>query len=95
MSLPAHLTDEEIESITEPLTQGAARIRYLRRLGIKAEPKPNGQPLVWRADFEAVRQRNTTAANDGRQASADWTQFDKRLRYGRGAKEKKRQPARA
>lgn len=88
-----HLTDEEIASITEPLTQGAARINYLRRLGIKAEPKPNGQPLVWRSDFEAARQRNTEAANDGRPVSRDWSEFDKKVAYGRGEKAKRRQSA--
>lgn len=87
-----HLTDDEISSITAPLTQGAARIKFFRRLGVKVEAKPNGQPLVWRADFEAARL--PPAANDAPGArSRDWGQFDEKVRYGRGAKEKRRQPA--
>jgi hypothetical protein len=78
------LTDEEIANATEPLTQGAARIKFFERLGVKVKAKPNGQPLVWRCDFELRRQQ---AANDGRPASRDWTAFEKRVRCGRdGAK---------
>lgn len=87
------LTDEEIADITEPLTQGAARIKFFRRLGVKVAAKPNGQPLVWRSDFEAARVA-APAANDahGKQ-TRDWASFDKKVRYGRGPKEKRRQPA--
>lgn len=49
------LTDAEIERITHPLKQGAARCRYFSRLGIKVDPRPDGQPLVGRAEFEAAR----------------------------------------
>ena len=87
-----HLTDAEIADITAPLTQGAARIRFFRRLGVKVEAKPNGQPLVWRSDFEAAR-RQQDAANDARPVSRDWSAFEERVRYGRGSKEKRRQPA--
>lgn len=89
-----YLTDEEIEAITTPLTQGKARIRFFKRLGVKAETKPNGQPLVWRSEFEAVRQR-AAAANDAPPGARDWTAFNKRVRYGRGTKEKRREPAQA
>lgn len=50
-----YLTDEEIAFLTKPLTQGAARCRYFRKLGIKVDPRPDGQPLVGRAEFEAAR----------------------------------------
>jgi len=50
----AHLTDAEIAEQTFPLTQGAARIRYYKALGCKVKARPNGQPLVARADFDAV-----------------------------------------
>lgn len=50
----SHLTDDEIASITDPLTQGAARIKFFQRLGCKVSPKPNGQPLVGRAEYEAT-----------------------------------------
>lgn len=92
--MSVHLSDTEIADITKPLTQGAARIRYLRRLGIKVEPKPNGQPLVWRSDFEAARRRAGEAANDT-PARRDWSNLEKKVRYGRGEKAERRQPARA
>lgn len=88
-----YLTPDEVAEITEPLTQGAARIKYFRRIGVKAEPRPNGQPLVLRCDFEASRQQE--AANDGKPGRSDWSKFDDKVKYGRGAKEKRRQPARA
>lgn len=94
MSQPPYLTDEEIAGATDPLTQGAARIKFFRRLGVKVEAKPNGQPLVWRADFETARRQ--AAANDGRPVPPDWSAFEKKVRYGRdGAKTEGRQPARA
>ncbi len=93
--LKPYLTSEEIAEITEPRTQGAARIRFFRQLGVKVEARPNGQPLVWRADFEAARMHDRQAANDGRQAQVDWTEFDKKVRYGRdGEKAQRRQSAR-
>jgi hypothetical protein len=49
------LTDDEIARMTKPLKQGAARCRYFRSLGIKVDPRPDGQPLVGRAEFEAAR----------------------------------------
>jgi hypothetical protein len=94
MSLPPYLTEDEIAGITDPLTQGAARIKYIRALGVKAEKKPNGQPLVWRADFDAARQRNAEAANDDRPRARDWKAFEKRIRCGRGETQKRREPAR-
>jgi hypothetical protein len=91
--MSSHLSDDEIASITKPLTQGAARIKYFRRLGVRAEARPNGQPLVLRIDFERRRQE---AANDSRKAAPDWTEFEKRVRYGRdGEKAEGRKPARA
>lgn len=96
MTPPPYLTDDEIAGITKPLRQGAARIKYLRRLGIKVEPKPNGQPLVWRADFDAARLAQP-AANDGRAAQTrDWARFRERVQNGaRGEKATGRQSARA
>src|SRR4051812_1815048 len=89
--IPApYLTPEEIAAITEPLTQGAARIRYFRDvLKVKAAPKPNGQPLVWRSDFEAVRRLEQDAANDGAR-SRDWSAFEERVKCGRGTEKKRR-----
>lgn len=49
-----HLTPAEVAEITEPLTQGAARCRFFEGLGCKVKTKPNGQPLVARAEYEAA-----------------------------------------
>lgn len=88
-----HLTDDEIADITAPLTQGAARIKFFRRLGVKVEPKPNGQPLVWRADFDAARLAQA-AANDTPGKTRDWAPLRKKVQNaGRGEKTKQRQPA--
>lgn len=51
-----YLSQEEVDEICDPIKQGAAQIRYLRQvLKIKVERKPNGRPLVWRADVERRR----------------------------------------
>lgn len=47
-------TDAEIDSLCEGLTQHAARVKYLRRLGLHVTRRPNGRPLVLRAHAEAV-----------------------------------------
>ncbi|MGE8319066.1 MAG: hypothetical protein ACN6O3_09995 [Comamonas sp.] len=49
-----YLTDAEITEICKPLKTGAAQIRYFKRLGMVVESKPNGHPLVARAEFERV-----------------------------------------
>lgn len=72
-----YLTDNEIAEITEPLVQGAARIRFFRKLGVKVSPKPNGQPLVGRAEYEAAttHQKNLGAlvrTTGGNVVSIDW-----------------------
>lgn len=79
-ALPPFLTDEEIAAITHPLTQGAARIRYLRGLGIKVDPRPDGQPHVGRAEYEAARMDRKRASAAPAQAGGnviapDWEQL--------------------
>jgi hypothetical protein len=54
------LTDEEIADLCAGLKQPAAQIRFIRQLGLAVRIKPNGRPLVMRADFEALK---TPAAN--------------------------------
>jgi hypothetical protein len=49
---PPYLTDAEIAEICAPLRQGAAQIKLLRSWGVRVAVKPNGRPLVWRADVE-------------------------------------------
>lgn len=43
-----YLSDAEVDEICDGLAQDAARIRFLRRLGLRVDRKPNGRPLVWR-----------------------------------------------
>lgn len=49
---PPYLTQHEIDEICAPRRQGAAQIRYLESIGVKVRARPDGKPLVWRADVE-------------------------------------------
>ena len=63
------LTDPELAEICAPLTNGAAQVRFLERLGLKVARKPNGRPLVARGEFERVmivRQPETPQNGPGR-----------------------------
>jgi hypothetical protein len=60
---PPYLTDAELAEICRPRKQGAAQIRYLRSLGIKAARRADGTPLVWRADVER-RSATVQASNE-------------------------------
>lgn len=64
--IPPTLTDPEIDALCEGLTQNAARIKYLRSLGLTVHAKPNGRPLVARAHAERVLagDKLPEAAND-------------------------------
>lgn len=44
----AFYSDAEVDDMTAGLEQNAAKIRYLRRLGLRVDQKPNGRPLAWR-----------------------------------------------
>ena len=48
------LTDDEISAICDPLVLPAAQRKYLARLGLLVQAKPNGRPLVARSEFERV-----------------------------------------
>lgn len=52
MNTTPDLTNEEIDRICEGLTQNYAKCRYLRSLGLRVERRPNGRPLVARAEWE-------------------------------------------
>ena len=54
---PVELTDQEVDQICAGLRQNAAKVRFLQRLKIRVERKPNGRPLVNRAHYVAVRGR--------------------------------------
>ena len=43
-----YFSDAEVDEMCDGLTQDAAKIRYLRRLGLRVDRKPNGKPLAWR-----------------------------------------------
>jgi len=52
--LTPFLTDAEIADICQPLVMPAAQCRYLKRLGLIVNRKPNGRPLVARGEFDRV-----------------------------------------
>jgi hypothetical protein len=62
MSLPI-LTQQEIDAICEPLVQGHAQVRFLRGLGLPVDVKPNGKPLVRRADWDRRNMAQATPVN--------------------------------
>jgi hypothetical protein len=48
------LAQEEIDDLCKPLKQAAAQIRFMRSLGLTVRTKPNGAPLVMRANIDSV-----------------------------------------
>ena len=54
MSALPFLSDEEIASLCQGLQLPGAQCRYLTRLGLLVNRKPNGRPLVARSEFERV-----------------------------------------
>jgi hypothetical protein len=52
--LPPWLTDEEIDDLCDGRRQNAARIRFLRSLGLTVRLKPNGKPIVERGHAQDV-----------------------------------------
>lgn len=64
------LTDSEVDEICAGLVQAAAKVRYLQRLGVPVERKPNGRPLVRRADWE---RRQPAAQNDLSDEGPNWS----------------------
>ena len=69
---PPDLTDDEIDEICAGLTQSAAQVRYLRKLGLTVARRPNGRPLVNRAHYDAVRGTGRPAANDSAAGGPVW-----------------------
>lgn len=66
--MSSDLSDQEIDQICDGLTQNAARVRYLRRMGLVVRQKPNGRPLVNRAHYDAAM--NGYARTDQRAGQA-------------------------
>lgn len=52
---PPDLTRDEVDEICAPLTQNAAKVRYLQGLGVTVARRPDGSPLVNRAHYDEVR----------------------------------------
>jgi hypothetical protein len=48
------LSDAEIAALCDGLQLPAAQCRYMARLGLLVNRKPNGRPLVARSEFERV-----------------------------------------
>ena len=66
-----YLSDDEIDGICAGLVQSAAKVRYFRDvLRVPVERKPNGRPLVRRADWE---RRQPAAQNDGPADGPNWS----------------------
>jgi hypothetical protein len=95
-----YLSDAELLEICKPLTQPAAMIRRLAGMGFHVKRRPNGWPLVSRANFDAVMmgQAAAPAATDPRSGPNVQALLDRfsttGAPYGDGQKTQK-QPARA
>lgn len=64
----ANLSDAEIDEICDGYTQNAAKVRFLKGLGLTVAQKPNGRPLVNRAHYDQIRggrQLETAGAIEG------------------------------
>jgi hypothetical protein len=48
------LSEAEISDLCAPLKRAHAQARFMRGLGLTVREKPNGRPLVMRADIEAL-----------------------------------------
>lgn len=48
MSESPYFTDAQVDEMCDGLAQDAAKIRFLRRLGLRVDRKPNGRPLAWK-----------------------------------------------
>lgn len=95
-----YLSDAELLHICYPLTQPAAMTRHLRAMGYHITRRPNGWPLITRANFEAVGMGHAQipangAATPGPDVRALLDRFQKKEpSYGDGEKTQI-QPARA
>jgi hypothetical protein len=58
----ADLTDKEINNVCAPLTQNAAKIRFLQAMGLHVRRAADGRPLVNRAHYDAVTGRGKAPA---------------------------------
>lgn len=58
-----YFTDAEVDDMCQGLSQDAAKIRFLRSLGLRVNRKPNGRPLAWRpaAGGPSAQEQNADA----------------------------------
>jgi hypothetical protein len=68
--LDPDLTDAEVDRICDGLKQNAAKVRYLRSLGVTVTRKPSGRALVSRAHYIAVRGAPPAPAGRGVSSAA-------------------------
>lgn len=47
-------SDAEVAAMCDGLSTPAAQVRYLQRLGLLVQRKPNGRPLLMRSEVERV-----------------------------------------
>jgi hypothetical protein len=95
-----YLSDPEVDGICAGLTRPSAMVRYLRREGFAVKTKPNGRPLLARANFDAVmagRSAAETAADERRAAEPDAGALidffsRKKVQYARGPQAKTQSP---
>jgi hypothetical protein len=65
------LSDDEVDAICAGLVQNAAKLRYLRDVSkLRADRRPNGRPLVRRADWYVARRE---AHNVGPATGPKWS----------------------
>lgn len=53
MSQTPDMPDEDVDRICDGLVQNAAKVRFLKSLGLHVDRRPNGRPLVSRAEWDA------------------------------------------
>lgn len=88
-----YLSDEEIRSITHPLSQPAAMVRWFMRNGFVVKIRPNGMPLISRAHYETVMSEQAIEA-DKSKSGLNVAALKKAVRYGDDGQKTQKQPAR-
>ena len=84
---PPFLSDDEIREIVTPLTQPAAIVRWFRANGFPdCRVRPNGLPLITRAQFDAVSAGQAGQQPDTASDDLDLTAYLKK--FGKGPKSK-------
>lgn len=72
MNSSPDLSREEIDEICSGLKQNAAKVRFLRGLGLTVLQRPDGSPLVNRRHYDSIRGVGATAAGARAGAAPVW-----------------------